>query len=328
MPDLDECYRILGLTSGASPGEIRSAYLDLVKVWHPDRFTHDPKLKLKAQDQLRVINAAYERLKSVGPRPSSRGPNAPRTYPTPPPSPPTPQGHTASEPQGPPPPFRRFSLTGIYWLIPAVALILIVVVSRETSHKPPALSSAIDKGRASEGEPLQTQQKQPSPDASARYAEWYSSRHPERQQEQLSPDASASFTIPSPEELERYYAVYRNPYVQHLRKALNVYLSGQAEGIEGSAVGGYREGKTIPGLASFDKSYYRSPFVVFSVSGHIGGGMGITLLFQQRPDRLFWAWVYRTSDGEYVLRQFGSDDLPPERVKELVTKLKAERALK
>src|SRR3972149_2604129 len=240
MPDLDECYRILGLTSGASPGEIRSAYLDLVKVWHPDRFTHDPKLKLKAQDQLRVINAAYERLKSVGPRPSSRGPNAPRTYPTPPPSPPTPQGHTASEPQGPPPPFRRFSLTGIYWLIPAVALILIVVVSRETSHKPPALSSAIDKGRASEGEPLQTQQKQPSP------------------------DASASFTIPSPEELERYYAVYRNPYVQHLRKALNVYLSGQAEGIEGSAVGGYREGKTIPGLASFDKSYYRSPFVVFS----------------------------------------------------------------
>lgn len=54
---------ILGVSSTASREEIDQAYKDLVKVWHPDRFMHDPKLQSKAQEKLKEINLAYKFLK-------------------------------------------------------------------------------------------------------------------------------------------------------------------------------------------------------------------------------------------------------------------------
>lgn len=52
----------LGLTPGATLAEIKQARTDLVKVWHPDRFSHDARLKVKAEEKLKEINAAYEWL--------------------------------------------------------------------------------------------------------------------------------------------------------------------------------------------------------------------------------------------------------------------------
>jgi large-conductance mechanosensitive channel len=60
--NFNQYYQILGLRKGASEEEIKEAYKDLVKVWHPDRFTHDPDLQKKAEEKLKVINFAYERL--------------------------------------------------------------------------------------------------------------------------------------------------------------------------------------------------------------------------------------------------------------------------
>ena len=60
----DGCLRVLGLGPGASAQEIKAAYRDLAKVWHPDRFAHDPRLQQKAQEQLKEINEAYGRLVS------------------------------------------------------------------------------------------------------------------------------------------------------------------------------------------------------------------------------------------------------------------------
>ncbi len=34
--ELTECYDLLGLSPGASPAELKAAYRDLAKVWHPD----------------------------------------------------------------------------------------------------------------------------------------------------------------------------------------------------------------------------------------------------------------------------------------------------
>ncbi|MBQ9833026.1 MAG: J domain-containing protein [Clostridia bacterium] len=54
-------YKTLGVSEDASDSEIRTAYLKLVKKYHPDRYT-DPDLKEIANEKLIEINEAYETL--------------------------------------------------------------------------------------------------------------------------------------------------------------------------------------------------------------------------------------------------------------------------
>lgn len=63
---LSEALQVLGLASGATPAEVKEAYRDSVKVWHPDRFAGDPRLRTKAENQLKQVNAAYDYLKFYG----------------------------------------------------------------------------------------------------------------------------------------------------------------------------------------------------------------------------------------------------------------------
>jgi hypothetical protein len=58
----NEALEVLALRPGATSGQIKEAYRDLVKVWHPDRFGSDARLRLKAEEKLRQINEAYEVL--------------------------------------------------------------------------------------------------------------------------------------------------------------------------------------------------------------------------------------------------------------------------
>lgn len=60
--DLSKCYELLGVAPGVSAQELKAAYRDLAKVWHPDRFAHDPRLQQKAQERLKEINEAYDQL--------------------------------------------------------------------------------------------------------------------------------------------------------------------------------------------------------------------------------------------------------------------------
>jgi hypothetical protein len=62
--DLNRYYEILDLKPGASPEEVKQAYKDLVSVWHPDRFSHNPRLQQKAQEKLKEINQAYEEIEA------------------------------------------------------------------------------------------------------------------------------------------------------------------------------------------------------------------------------------------------------------------------
>jgi PEGA domain/DnaJ domain len=55
--------RVLGLEPGATEQAIKDAHRDLVKVWHPDRFGSDPRLRAKAQDKLKEVNAAFEQVR-------------------------------------------------------------------------------------------------------------------------------------------------------------------------------------------------------------------------------------------------------------------------
>jgi DnaJ domain len=63
--ELYECYRILDVEPGASPEELKHAYRLQAKVWHPDNFIRDPKLQNKAQERMKKINLAYERLRGA-----------------------------------------------------------------------------------------------------------------------------------------------------------------------------------------------------------------------------------------------------------------------
>ena len=115
------CCKILGVRTGASETEIKTAYRDLVKVWHPDRFPNDPRLQAKAQDKLKSINEAFEflrasrfagastRRRSERPRESRPGPSAS----TPP---------RSQSPPGPAAPARRLR-------VPRWALILLAIAA-------------------------------------------------------------------------------------------------------------------------------------------------------------------------------------------------------
>ncbi|HYG76167.1 MAG TPA: J domain-containing protein [Planctomycetota bacterium] len=55
------CLETLELPATATPEQIRQAYRELVKVWHPDRFS-EASLKARAEEKLKEINTAYEKL--------------------------------------------------------------------------------------------------------------------------------------------------------------------------------------------------------------------------------------------------------------------------
>jgi DnaJ domain len=79
--DFSKAYELLGVKPGVSGKELKAAHRDLAKVWHPDRFVHDPRLQEKAQEKLKEINSAYELLSSgKPPRAASPPPPPPRTY--------------------------------------------------------------------------------------------------------------------------------------------------------------------------------------------------------------------------------------------------------
>jgi len=81
---LSKAYELLGVKPGVSSEELKAAHRDLAKVWHPDRFGHDPRLQEKAQEKLKEINEAYELLISgKTPRRAPSPPRAETVYTTP-----------------------------------------------------------------------------------------------------------------------------------------------------------------------------------------------------------------------------------------------------
>ena len=65
--DLEKCFEILEVDKDTPPDKIREAYMDIINVWHPDRFSNNPRLKEKAESKVKEINVAYETLQSYVP---------------------------------------------------------------------------------------------------------------------------------------------------------------------------------------------------------------------------------------------------------------------
>ena len=142
-----KAYEVLGVKPGVSNTELKAAHRDLAKVWHPDRFLHDPRLQAKAQEKLKEINQAYEQLISgKTPRPAPSPPRqAEREYTAP----------------------SRASRRGVGWQGIAVALLLFVAVfavatrallqqRNQPVHEqetPATQSESVPQGRATRPDP-------------------------------------------------------------------------------------------------------------------------------------------------------------------------------
>jgi hypothetical protein len=59
---LSNAFATLGLNTSADRQMVRDAYRDLVQVWHPDRFSHNARLRKRAEEKLKSINNSYELL--------------------------------------------------------------------------------------------------------------------------------------------------------------------------------------------------------------------------------------------------------------------------
>jgi hypothetical protein len=113
------------------------------------------------------------------------------------------------------------------------------------------------------------------------------------------PDGEAQFT---PEQLEQYYLVYKNPDVRYLRTLFDTYLNSS---------GGTEEERQQ--LHKWNKDYFRGKFMVMSRENNMLGGTLITILFQDRPDKVFVAWVYpEGSNKKLTLRRFDVGDFSDE----------------
>jgi hypothetical protein len=67
-PDqLARAYATLDLAPLSTVDEARAAYLDLVKIWHPDRYQTEPeRLRRRAEEKLKEIVDAYETVRNHG----------------------------------------------------------------------------------------------------------------------------------------------------------------------------------------------------------------------------------------------------------------------
>jgi curved DNA-binding protein CbpA len=62
--EIRQCFKVLELDSNASLDDVRKAFRNIVKIWHPDLYAGSPQLKAMAEEKLKAVNAAYAAVKS------------------------------------------------------------------------------------------------------------------------------------------------------------------------------------------------------------------------------------------------------------------------
>lgn len=71
----EEACRILGISSTASSTEIRAQYLYKAQLLHPDKNANSPPgVRLKAEEELKKVNAAYDYLRNSHNKPNTSPP--------------------------------------------------------------------------------------------------------------------------------------------------------------------------------------------------------------------------------------------------------------
>jgi hypothetical protein len=109
----------------------------------------------------------------------------------------------------------------------------------------------------------------------------------------------------TPDQMKKYASTYKDPYVLIVRKVINNYLTGKLEGYD-----------NCKALKAVDQEYLENKFIVLSIENSLMGGKEISLVSQKKPDKIFWAWVFKTG-GEYELRAFEVEEHTDEEIKNI-----------
>ena len=64
-------YKVLGVSRDATDEEVKKAYRQMARKYHPDNFQNSPESKL-AEEKMKEINEAYEQIKKIRSEPTSR----------------------------------------------------------------------------------------------------------------------------------------------------------------------------------------------------------------------------------------------------------------
>ncbi len=85
----------------------------------------------------------------------------------------------------------------------------------------------------------------------------------------------------------------QDPFVLHVRSAINNFNAGNTAGISSEIdLGKYRP-------------YLQSKFILMQVNNTATmGGKDMLIAFQDNPDQFFYVWVYQQGDGSLELRAF------------------------
>ena len=67
MKKIIDYRKLLNVTETAELQELKRAYRDLIKAWHPDKFADNPDDKLAAEEKSKTIIEAYHFLVSIAP---------------------------------------------------------------------------------------------------------------------------------------------------------------------------------------------------------------------------------------------------------------------
>ncbi len=73
-------YSVLGVARDASDEEVKSAYHELARKYHPDNYTDDNPLKDLASEKMQEINAAYDEIQRQRQQGSSSSNNSNNYY--------------------------------------------------------------------------------------------------------------------------------------------------------------------------------------------------------------------------------------------------------
>ena len=66
-------YSILGVHKSATDEEVKSAYNELVRKYHPDNYSDDNPLKDLAKEKMQEVNAAYDEIQKLRSKKKSKG---------------------------------------------------------------------------------------------------------------------------------------------------------------------------------------------------------------------------------------------------------------